>query len=190
MIIVIDNYDSFTYNLVQCIGNLGYKVKVIRNDFNNICAIKNFAPDAIIISPGPGSPSDSGISLELIRLFAGKVPILGICLGHQSIGSVFGGHIVHAPIPIHGKTSLIYHDGKGIFQNISNPFVAARYHSLVIDHSNVPEQLIVTAWTDDGVIMACKHRNYSKLQGLQFHPESLWTDQGEQVIRNFLSNLC
>nr|YP_009313199.1 Anthranilate synthase component II [Dichotomaria marginata]SCW21453.1 Anthranilate synthase component II [Dichotomaria marginata] len=188
MIIVIDNYDSFTYNLVQYIGTLGYKIKVIRNDAIVIDDIRKFSPDAIIISPGPGLPSDAGISLELIKVFAAEIPILGVCLGHQSIGAFLGAKIIHAPKPIHGKTSLIYHDNKGLFNSISNPFIATRYHSLIIDYNTIPDHLSVTAWTDDGIIMGCQHKFYPNLQGVQFHPESLWTDEGEQIIRNFLQS--
>nr|YP_009314838.1 Anthranilate synthase component II [Scinaia undulata]SCW23293.1 Anthranilate synthase component II [Scinaia undulata] len=190
MILIIDNYDSFTYNLAQCIGELGWAVRVVRNDEISVPQVKTLSPRAIVISPGPGLPTESGISLQLIKIFGSHVPILGVCLGHQGIASVFGSRIMHAPIPMHGKTSLVYHDGKGLFHNVSNPFIAARYHSLIVDHSKMPYDLMVTAWTDNGFVMACRHRRYSCLQGIQFHPESLWTSEGKQIIYNFLKSVA
>ena len=189
MVIIIDNYDSFTYNLEQYISELGIPTKVYRNDSITLEQVKYLSPLAIIISPGPGSPSASGISLDIIRYFYNQIPILGVCLGHQAIGSVFGGEVVHAPEPVHGKVSSVYHDNKGIFQSLPNPFCVTRYHSLVIGHVNLPTQLEVTAWTNDGIIMACKHKQYPNLQGIQFHPESLWTYQGKQMLKNFMCNL-
>nr|YP_009315044.1 Anthranilate synthase component II [Titanophycus setchellii]SCW23499.1 Anthranilate synthase component II [Titanophycus setchellii] len=189
MVIIIDNYDSFTYNLEQYISELGMTTEVYRNDSITLQQIKDLSPLAIIISPGPGSPLTSGVSLEIIRSFYNRIPILGVCLGHQAIGSVFGGHIVHAPEPIHGKTSMVYHNNKGLFRSLPNPFRVTRYHSLVISNAQIPNQLEITAWTDDGIIMACKHKNSSKLQGIQFHPESLWTYQGKQILKNFFHNL-
>lgn len=188
MILIIDNYDSFTYNLAQCIGELGWSVRVVRNDEITVEQVSILSPSAVVISPGPGSPSESGISLELIQMLGNYMPILGVCLGHQSIASVFGSRIMHAPMPMHGKASLVYHDGRDLFCNIASPFSAARYHSLVVDQSKLPHDLVVTAWTDDGIIMACRHRYFSSVQGIQFHPESLWTDEGKQIICNFLKH--
>ena len=187
MIVLIDNYDSFTYNLVQCIGELGAKVHIIRNDEINIEQLLDLNPTAIIISPGPGSPKDSGISLKIIDTLSGNIPILGVCLGHQSIGHLFGGYITHASLPVHGKTSLIYHDSKELFAKLSNPLVATRYHSLIINEEQLPSDLIITAWTDQGNIMGCKHRKYPFVYGIQFHPESLWTIEGKKILQNFLN---
>jgi anthranilate synthase component II len=186
VILIIDNYDSFTYNLVQCIGNLGFEVNVARNNTISLEEVESFSPQAIIISPGPGTPNNSGVSLDIIKAFSKKIPILGVCLGHQSIGQFFGASIIHAPKPIHGKTSLIYHDSKGLFANISNPFIATRYHSLIVKQINIPLELAITAWTDRGIIMGCYHKNYPMLSGIQFHPESLWTTEGKQILSNFL----
>lgn len=187
MIIIIDNYDSFTYNLLQYTGELGHRVKIIRNDTSmHIQDIHNLNPTHIIISPGPGSPKEAGISLNVISYFASKTPILGVCLGHQSIGYIYGGIIKKLTYPIHGKTSLIYHNRKDIFDNIPNPFKAIRYHSLIIDHQNVPNTLKITASTQEGIIMGCQHTKYPHVQGIQFHPESLWTEQGQIIIKNFL----
>lgn len=186
MILIIDNYDSFTYNLVQYLGECGTEVKVIRNNLVTSQQINKLKPEAIIISPGPGSPGDSGASLEIIKHFAHIFPILGVCLGHQAIGHIYGASIVHAPLPIHGKTSLVYHNSKGLFANISNPFVAARYHSLIIDQREIPSQLSITAWSNKGVIMGCSHKDYPMLEGIQFHPESLWTIEGKQIVKNFV----
>ncbi len=189
MIIIIDNYDSFTYNLKQCVSEFGIAVQVYRNDSITIHQIESLAPLAIIISPGPGSPITSGVSLDVIKYLHEKFPILGVCLGHQAIASVFGGCVIYAPEPIHGKTSLIYHDNKGIFRSLPNPLCATRYHSLVMSPHNVPSHLEITAWSEDGVIMACKHKKYQHLQGIQFHPESLWTYEGKQILKNFVDGL-
>nr|BBI37144.1 Anthranilate synthase component II [Palmaria palmata] len=190
MILIVDNYDSFTFNLVQCIGEYNIPIKVVRNNAVTISEINALKPTAIIISPGPGWPDDSGISLEIIKYFAGTFPILGVCLGHQSIGQVHGSSIVHSTVPIHGKTSLVYHNGQGLFQNVTNPFVAARYHSLVINHLEIPSTLSITAWSNSGIIMGCCDKNFPMLQGIQFHPESLWTIEGKQIILNFLKMSC
>ena len=185
MILMIDNYDSFTYNLVQYLGELGQRLVVKRNDETNIAAISRLKLSAIVISPGPGKPKDAGISNEVVRHFAGKIPILGVCLGHQCIGEVFGGRIVRAQRLMHGKTSQIHHDRKGIFRGLPNPFDATRYHSLVIDRSHVPEVLTVTAWTRDKEIMGVRHRSLA-VQGVQFHPESILTETGKTLLKNFL----
>nr|YP_009628748.1 anthranilate synthase component II [Balbiania investiens]QBX88531.1 anthranilate synthase component II [Balbiania investiens] len=187
MILIIDNYDSFTYNLVQYIGTMGFKVEVLRNDAINLQVIKHLEPSHIIISPGPGYPDNSGISLHLIKYFAKNIPILGVCLGHQSIGHIYGAKIIHAPFPIHGKVSLIYHDGRGLFFDLKNPFAATRYHSLIIGQLNLPRELTITAWTSEGIIMGCQNSIYPKLYGIQFHPESLWTLEGRKLLSNFLA---
>lgn len=187
MILVIDNYDSFTHNLVQDIGELGFEVITARNDSISINSIKEINPTHIIISPGPGNPQESGISLEIIEKYSPNTPILGVCLGHQSIGYVYGGNIIKLRRPMHGKISQIYHDGKDIFLNLPNPFLATRYHSLIIDTNNFPKELKVTAQTKDGIVMACQHKKYSSVRGIQFHPESLWTKNGKNIIKNFLS---
>jgi anthranilate synthase component II len=195
MLIVIDNYDSFTYNLVQYLGELAAEypvasdIQVFRNDKISLTEILNLKPDAVVISPGPGRPEDAGISLELIAQFAPSLPILGVCLGHQSIGQVFGGRIVSAPELMHGKTSLVSHTGVGVFQGIENPMTATRYHSLVIDRDTCPDTLEITAWIEDGTIMGVRHRNYPHIQGVQFHPESVLTTSGKQLLRNFLEQL-
>ncbi|HAX74468.1 MAG TPA: aminodeoxychorismate/anthranilate synthase component II [Cyanobacteria bacterium UBA11372] len=195
MILVIDNYDSFTYNLVQYLGELAAEfavaseIKVYRNDEISVEEIKELKPDGIVISPGPGRPEDAGISLELIGKMGPDLPILGVCLGHQGIGEVFGGNIVSAGQLMHGKTSQVYHTGVGVFQDLENPFVATRYHSLVIDRETCPEVLEITAWVEDGTIMGVRHRNYPHIQGVQFHPESILTTSGKQLLRNFLSSL-
>ena len=195
MIIVIDNYDSFTYNLVQYLAELGAEfpqakdIQVYRNDKISLEEIRLLAPDAVVISPGPGRPEDAGISPELIRQLAPDLPILGVCLGHQGIGQVYGGKIVSAPVLMHGKTSLVHHMGTGIFQGVENPLIATRYHSLVIDRESCPEVLEITAWVDDGTIMGVRHRNYPHIQGVQFHPESILTKAGKQLLQNFLSQL-
>ena len=186
MILIIDNYDSFTYNLVQYTGELGLTVKIIRNDHKNISYIRSLNPTHIIISPGPGSPTESGLSLEIISQYASQIPILGVCLGHQSIGYIYGGKIQQLHQPMHGKISLVYHYGKNIFMNIPNPFKATRYHSLVIDKQDLPSTLRITASTQDGLIMGCQHTKYPNIQGIQFHPESLWTEKGKKIIKNFL----
>jgi anthranilate synthase component II len=195
MLIVIDNYDSFTYNLVQYLGELATEypvasdIQVFRNDKISLTEILNLKPDAVVISPGPGRPEDAGISLELIAKFAPNLPILGVCLGHQSIGQVFGGRIVSAPELMHGKTSLVSHTGVGVFRGIENPMTATRYHSLVIDRDTCPDTLEITAWVEDGTIMGVRHRNYPHVQGVQFHPESILTTSGKQLLRNFLEQL-
>ncbi len=193
MILVIDNYDSFTYNLVQYLGELAAEfpvaseIKVYRNDEISLEQIKELKPDGIVISPGPGRPEDAGISLKLIGEMGPNLPILGVCLGHQGIGEVFGGNVVSARELMHGKTSQVYHTGVGVFQGLENPFVATRYHSLVIDRETCPEVLEITAWVEDGTIMGVRHRNYPQIQGVQFHPESILTTSGKQLLRNFLS---
>ncbi|HEY9819597.1 MAG TPA: aminodeoxychorismate/anthranilate synthase component II [Candidatus Sericytochromatia bacterium] len=195
MIIVIDNYDSFTYNLVQYLGELGNElpvaseIQVYRNDKIDSEQIKKLRPDGIVISPGPGRPEDAGISGSLFSQLGSTVPILGVCLGHQSLGQVFGGKIVSAPVLMHGKTSEIHHTGVGIFRGLANPFTATRYHSLVIDRQSCPDILEITAWVDDGTIMGVRHRNYPHLEGVQFHPESILTSSGKQLLRNFLESL-
>lgn len=195
MIIVIDNYDSFTYNLVQYLAELGEEfpqakaIQVYRNDRISLKEIQNLKPDAIVISPGPGRPEDSGVSLEAIAKLGPKVPVLGVCLGHQGIGQVFGGKIVSAPVLMHGKTSPIHHSGVGIFAGLENPLNATRYHSLVIDRSSCPDELEITAWVEDGTIMGVRHRQYPHIQGVQFHPESILTTKGKDLLRNFLRSL-
>ncbi|HEY9749245.1 MAG TPA: aminodeoxychorismate/anthranilate synthase component II [Allocoleopsis sp.] len=192
MILVIDNYDSFTYNLVQYLGELGAElpiaaeVQVYRNDKISLEQVQQLQPDGVVISPGPGRPEDAGISLELIRQLGPTLPILGVCLGHQSIGEVFGGNIVRAPELMHGKTSQVHHKGIGVFRGLENPLTATRYHSLVIEQQTCPEVLEVTAWVDDGTIMGVRHRNYPHIEGVQFHPESILTQSGKQILRNFL----
>jgi anthranilate synthase/aminodeoxychorismate synthase-like glutamine amidotransferase len=182
---MIDNYDSFTYNLVQYLGELGQDLKVFRNDKLTIAEIEAMGPDRIVISPGPCTPKEAGISVEVIRHFTGKLPILGVCLGHQSIGEAFGGDVIRAPYLMHGKTSLIHHDGKTIFAGLQNPFEATRYHSLIIRRETLPAVLEVSAWTDDGIIMGVRHREH-KVEGVQFHPESILTGAGKDLLRNFL----
>jgi anthranilate synthase/aminodeoxychorismate synthase-like glutamine amidotransferase len=185
MLLMIDNYDSFTYNLVQYFGELGQELKVYRNNKITIPEIENMKPDRIVISPGPCTPKEAGISIEVIRHFTGKVPILGVCLGHQSIGEAFGGDVVRAPYLMHGKTSMIHHDGKTIFSGLPNPFEATRYHSLIIKRETIPAVLEVSAWTDDGIIMGVRHKQH-RLEGVQFHPESILTGVGKDLLRNFL----
>lgn len=186
MVLMIDNYDSFTYNLVQYLGMLGEKVEVYRNDAISVDGALKRRPSCIFISPGPGRPEDAGISCELIRACAGKIPLLGVCLGHQALGYTFGGRIVRAKKLMHGKTSQIYHTNDRLFRGIPNPFEATRYHSLVIEKKSLPASLIVTAWTRDKEIMGVRHRRYA-LWGVQFHPESVLTDVGLDILRNFLS---
>ncbi|MEQ1573963.1 MAG: aminodeoxychorismate/anthranilate synthase component II [Vicinamibacterales bacterium] len=186
MVLVIDNYDSFTYNLVQYLGELGAEVLVRRNDAVTLDEIEAMRPTHILISPGPGRPEDAGISTEVIRRFGSTTPLLGVCLGHQAIGVVYGGTVCRAHTPMHGKTSVVVHDGKGIFAGISAPFLAGRYHSLVIAPEDVPDALEVSARTqEDGTIMAVRHRTYP-VHGVQFHPESVLTDEGRTILRNFL----
>ncbi|WP_449416461.1 anthranilate synthase component II [Phormidium nigroviride] len=195
MIIVIDNYDSFTYNLVQYLGELGAdlpvaaQVQVYRNDQISIEEIRQLQPAAVVISPGPGRPEDAGISLELIKELGSTMPILGVCLGHQSIGQVFGGNIVSAPTLMHGKTSPVLHAGIGVFEGVESPLTATRYHSLVIERESCPEVLEITAWVEDGTIMGVRHRQYPHIEGVQFHPESVLTTSGKQLLRNFLARL-
>lgn len=195
MILVIDNYDSFTYNLVQYLGELGNQlpvaadIQVYRNDQISLEQIRKLQPDGIVISPGPGRPEDAGVSLEIIQQLGATVPILGVCLGHQSIGEVFGGKVVSAPILMHGKTSEIHHTNVGVFRNLENPFTATRYHSLVIERETCPDILEITAWVDDGTIMGVRHRNYPHVEGVQFHPESILTSSGKLLLRNFLESL-
>lgn len=185
MVLMIDNYDSFTYNLVQYLGELGKKIRVYRNDKITASQIKKLNPEKIVISPGPGRPEDSKVSLDVIREFAGKIPVLGVCLGHQAIGFVYGGRIVNAKTLMHGKTSLIYHNKEGIFKGIPSPFEATRYHSLLVEKKSLPDCLLITAWTKAGEIMGLKHRQYP-LWGVQFHPESILTREGKNILANFL----
>ena len=185
MLLMIDNYDSFTYNLVQYFGELGENIMVFRNDKISIEEIEDMRPERIVISPGPCTPKEAGISVEVIKHFAGKLPILGVCLGHQSIGAAFGGEIIRAPRLMHGKTSQIHHDGKTIFQGLPDPFEATRYHSLLIRKESIPDCLEITAWTDSGEIMGARHRKFV-IEGVQFHPESILTIVGKDLLRNFL----
>jgi len=190
MLLMIDNYDSFTYNLVQYFGELGADVKVVRNDEIDVAGIQALAPERIVISPGPCTPNEAGISIAAIEAFAGRVPILGVCLGHQSIGQAFGGRIVHARAVMHGKLSPVYHANGGVFRGLSNPFQATRYHSLVIEKASLPECFEITAWTqlENGEldeIMGIRHRELD-VQGVQFHPESILTDHGHRLLQNFL----
>jgi anthranilate synthase/aminodeoxychorismate synthase-like glutamine amidotransferase len=187
-VLVIDNYDSFTYNLVQYLGELGVDPIVHRHDALTLGQIEDLDPDAVVISPGPGTPDDAGLSMEVIRTFAGRRPVLGVCLGHQCIGQVFGGRIVRAPQVMHGKTSLIRHDGRGVFANLPDPVEATRYHSLVVDRDSVPDELEITAETDDGTIMGLRHREHA-IEGVQFHPESILTVSGHDLLRNFLGQI-
>jgi anthranilate synthase/aminodeoxychorismate synthase-like glutamine amidotransferase len=187
MLLVIDNYDSFTYNLVQYLGELGAEMKVIRNDEVTVDEIESeFQPDKILISPGPGTPDDAGITLDVIDRFAGKVPILGVCLGHQAIGQHFGGNVIRAPEPVHGKPVEVKHDGRTIFNEIPQSFNAGRYHSLVVERNSVPDCLEISAESPDGLVMAIRHRT-EKIEGVQFHPESILTDHGKRLLQNFLS---
>jgi anthranilate synthase/aminodeoxychorismate synthase-like glutamine amidotransferase len=186
MLLVIDNYDSFTYNLVQYLGELRQEVRVVRNDEIAAADIAGLTPSHIVISPGPCTPNEAGISLDVIKMYAGKIPILGVCLGHQSIGQAFGGKIVRAARVMHGKTSMIHHDGKGVFAGLPNPFEATRYHSLLIERASVPEALEVTAKTDEGEIMAVRHRTLP-VEGVQFHPESFLTTAGKDLLANFIA---
>lgn len=185
MLLMIDNYDSFTYNLVQYFGELGEDIRVFRNNKITVQGIERLAPQRIVISPGPCTPREAGISVEVIRYFAGKVPILGVCLGHQSIGAAFGGDIIRAPRLMHGKTSQIFHDQKKIFSGLPNPFEATRYHSLLIKRETIPDCLEITAWTDIGEIMGVRHKEFI-IEGVQFHPESILTTAGKDLLRNFL----
>ncbi len=185
MLLMIDNYDSFTYNLVQYFGELGQDVQVHRNDEITLQQVAELKPTYIVISPGPCTPNEAGISVPLIHEFAGKIPLLGVCLGHQSIGQAFGGKIIKAKTLMHGKTSLIHHKNIGVFSNIPNPYTATRYHSLVIERESIPDCLEITAWTDDGEIMGVKHKTLA-VEGVQFHPESVLTEYGHELLDNFL----
>ena len=185
MLLVIDNYDSFTYNLVQYLGELGAEMGVIRNDEMNVDEIEALGPDRILISPGPGTPDDAGVSLQVIERFAGRVPILGVCLGHQAIGRFYGGKVTRAPEPVHGKPVDILHDGKTIFSGIPNGFAAGRYHSLVVEREGLPDELEISASSPDGLIMGLRHRE-KKIEGVQFHPESILTEHGKLMLKNFL----
>jgi anthranilate synthase component 2 len=185
MLLMIDNYDSFTYNLVQYLGELGEDVKVYRNDEITLEGVAKLGPAQIVISPGPCTPNEAGVSVPLIKEFAGKIPILGVCLGHQSIGQAFGGKIVHAKQLMHGKTSAIHHDGRGVFRGLPDSYTATRYHSLVIERASLPACLEVSAWTDDGEIMGVRHKELA-IEGVQFHPESILTEHGHTLLQNFL----
>src|SRR6476619_4818841 len=187
MVLVIDNYDSFTYNLVQYLGELGAEVRVMRNDVVAVADVVNARADRIVISPGPGPPENAGVTMDVIRALVGRTPILGVCLGHQAIGAVFGGDVVRAGVPMHGKTATIEHDGRGVFRGIAGPFVASRYHSLVVAEDQLPEALEVSARTQgDGTIMGLRHRTWP-VHGVQFHPESVLTGEGKTILRNFLN---
>jgi anthranilate synthase component 2 len=186
MLLMIDNYDSFTYNLVQYFGELGEDVRVHRNDEISVADIEAMQPDRIVISPGPCTPNEAGISVATITTFAGRIPLLGVCLGHQSIGQAFGGKIVHAKQLMHGKTSPIHHADIGVFRGLPNPFTATRYHSLVIERESLPDCLEITAWTDDGEIMGVRHKTLA-VEGVQFHPESVLTEHGHALLKNFLT---
>jgi anthranilate synthase/aminodeoxychorismate synthase-like glutamine amidotransferase len=185
MILIIDNYDSFTYNLAQYLGELGWEPVVYRNDKLTLEEIESLNPTHIIISPGPCTPLEAGISNDVVWRFSGRIPILGVCLGHQCIGYVYGGQIDRAPLPTHGKSSSVYHDGKTVYKNLSNPFEAGRYHSLVVKKETLPSPLSLTAWTEDGVVMGIRHRDYV-VEGVQFHPESIMTAAGHDLLSNFL----
>jgi len=186
MILLIDNYDSFTYNLAQYLGQMGQNVEIRRNDQITLDEIEELLPERVIISPGPCTPKEAGISVPLIQRFAGKIPILGVCLGHQAIGAAFGGRVVRAKKLMHGKTSEIKHDGKTIFRGLPQPFSATRYHSLIVDRGSLPRELEISAETDDGIIMGLRHRKL-RIEGVQFHPESVLTDAGFQLLKNFLT---
>jgi anthranilate synthase component II len=194
MVLMIDNYDSFTFNLVQYLGELGAEVEVHRNDQIDVEGVRRLAPEGIVISPGPCTPNEAGVSLEVIRTFAGEIPLLGVCLGHQAIGQAFGGRVVHAKAIMHGKTSMIFHSGQGVFEDLPNPFEATRYHSLVIEQDSLPDCLEVTAWTCDengdlDEIMGVRHRSLA-VEGVQFHPESILTQHGHDLLNNFLKRLA
>jgi anthranilate synthase/aminodeoxychorismate synthase-like glutamine amidotransferase len=186
MIVIIDNYDSFTYNIVQTLGGLGAELEIFRNDQVDLATIEDLRPERLLISPGPCTPAEAGISVEAIRHFAGKVPILGVCLGHQSLGAAFGGRVVRAARLMHGKTSTITHDGRGVFTGLPNPFEAMRYHSLIVEEAGLPECLEVTARSDQGELMGLRHRTLP-LEGVQFHPESIMTPHGVTLLGNFIS---
>ncbi|MGE4531097.1 MAG: aminodeoxychorismate/anthranilate synthase component II [Acidithiobacillus sp.] len=185
MLLMIDNYDSFTYNLVQYFGELGAEVRVERNDAIDIATIEKLAPSHICISPGPCTPNEAGISVEAIRHFSGKIPLLGVCLGHQAIGQAFGGQVIRADKVMHGKTSPIFHNGQGVFRNLPDPFPATRYHSLIVARDSLPETLEITAWTEAGEIMGLRHRSLA-VEGVQFHPESILSECGKTLLQHFL----
>jgi anthranilate synthase/aminodeoxychorismate synthase-like glutamine amidotransferase len=186
LILLLDNYDSFTYNLYQYLGELGATTRVVRNDVLTADEALALDPRAIVISPGPGNPDQAGITLELIRKAAGRVPLLGVCLGHQALGQAFGGRVVRAPKLMHGKTSEVHHDGKTIFRGLANPFMATRYHSLIVARESVPPELEISAWTEDGLVMGLRHRSLP-MEGVQFHPESILTTAGKELLGNFLA---
>jgi anthranilate synthase/aminodeoxychorismate synthase-like glutamine amidotransferase len=186
MLLLLDNYDSFTYNLYQYLSELGAEVVVRRNDQVTIEEIEELEPERIVISPGPCTPTEAGISCDAVAHFGSRVPILGVCLGHQSIGQVYGGRVIRAPEPMHGKTSLMHHQGQGVFQNLPQPFEAIRYHSLIVEKDTLPEELEITAETQEGLIMGLRHRHYP-VEGVQFHPESIMTSVGKDLLRNFLN---
>jgi len=188
MILMIDNYDSFTYNLVQYLGELGHDVDVYRNDQITLSEIAELEPDYIVISPGPCTPNEAGISIDVIQEYSGEIPILGVCLGHQCIGQAFGGRIVHAQELMHGKTSMIHHTASGVFADLETPFQATRYHSLVVERESLPDCFEITAWTDDGEIMGLKHKT-SAIEGVQFHPESILTQHGHRLLQNFVGTM-
>ncbi len=188
MILVIDNYDSFTYNLVQYLGELGAELTVHRNDRITVDQVETLAPGGIVISPGPGTPDDAGISLELLTRLGPHIPVLGVCLGHQAIGQAFGGRVIGAPTLMHGKTSLVSHDGSPLYEGLSNPFEATRYHSLVVERETLPDCLRITSWTADGIIMGLRHKVYP-VEGIQFHPESILTFEGKKMLANFLKRV-
>ncbi len=184
-ILLIDNYDSFTYNLLHYLGEEGAAVTVVRNDRLDLDAIRSAPPRGIVISPGPGTPDDSGLCPEVLRQFGATVPIFGVCLGLQTMGAVYGGVVKRAPVPMHGKTSLVHHNGKGVFKSIPSPFTATRYHSLIVERESFPDCLEMTAWTEDGLIMGLQHKEYP-VHGVQFHPESIASEHGHEILRNFL----
>lgn len=185
MLLVIDNYDSFTYNLVQTLGALGADMKVVRNDVMSLEQLADIGPDRLLVSPGPCTPNEAGVSVEAIRYFAGKIPVLGVCLGHQSIAQAFGGKVVRASRLMHGKTSMIRHDGKGVFHNLPNPFEAMRYHSLIVEEQALPDCFETSAWSEKDELMGFRHREYL-VEGVQFHPESILTPEGPALLKNFL----
>lgn len=189
MILMIDNYDSFTYNLVQYFGELGKELVVKRNDEITLDDIRSLQPEMIVVSPGPCTPNEAGISVSVIEHFKGKIPIFGVCLGHQSMGQAFGGKVIRAERLMHGKTSLVHHDNKGVNAGMPNPFKATRYHSLIVEKESLPECLEVTSWTDEGEIMGLRHREFA-IEGVQYHPESIMTEQGKKLLRNFIDTYC
>ena len=189
MILMIDNYDSFTYNLVQYLGELGEDLKVVRNDEITLAEIEVLAPKMLVISPGPCTPDDAGQSLNIIRYFTGKLPILGVCLGHQAIGQVFGGNVIRAERLMHGKTSPVHHSGIGLHAQNNNPFQATRYHSLIVERETLPDCLEITAWTEEGEIMGLRHKEYP-IEGVQYHPESIMTEDGKQLLKEFINLYC